>query len=86
MNLKVELPESTWQQITNMLDNYLSLGEGQPDRDLGNPATDLKKAIDKAKHVVLNRYASAGRMISSLIAITDDGLRAWAYQAAFFFA
>jgi hypothetical protein len=52
MNLKVELPESTWQQITNMLDNYLSLGEGQPDRDLGNPATDLKKAIEKAKHVV----------------------------------
>ena len=51
MNLKVELPESTWQQITNMLDNYLSLGEGQQDRDLDNPATDLKKAIEKAKHV-----------------------------------
>jgi hypothetical protein len=51
MNLKVELPESTWQQITNMLDNYLSLGEGQQDRDLDNPATDLKKAIEKAKHI-----------------------------------
>jgi len=51
MNFKVELPDSTWQQITNMLDNYLSLGEGQQDRDLDNPATDLKKAIEKAKHV-----------------------------------
>jgi hypothetical protein len=51
MDLKVELPESTWEQITNMLDNYLSLGEGQQDRDLDNPATDLKKALERAKHV-----------------------------------
>ena len=51
MNFKVELPESTWRQITNMLDNYLILGAGQPDRDLENPATDLKKAIEKAKYV-----------------------------------
>jgi hypothetical protein len=50
MNLKVELPEPTWQQITNMLDNYMSLGEGQPDRDVDNPVTDLKKALGKATH------------------------------------
>jgi hypothetical protein len=42
MNLNVELAESTWQEITNMLDNYLSLGEGQPDRDVDNPVTQLK--------------------------------------------
>jgi hypothetical protein len=34
-----------------MLDYFLSLGEGQPDRDVDNPVDDLKKALEKAKQI-----------------------------------